>query len=461
MIKLTVRRSVSDGFKSFFNNLERYKNLSYADKNKLLSQFDLKVHISLLIMEVGPEVISEINKKLDLPDNTHVSDKKSDVGEFDHLTFIKRELKRLKSSPLKKKQLLRKEIVIKGPNKFYFGIDPTKELDPIEIKSPLFSTEKESESLVSDVKKATRYELVQQILEDSRPVPQHALTDDFLDVLSRAIEENLSNLERPTLVNELSDYRPAYALKRAAFRNLLLNKCVRNAFEDSRVEKFIDSQIEVYKQRLNAPLPPEVLEPLLAFRGDVYYSFSPMKRLQQKLNGINIIVDSISKGLFEMVFMSLGEDVLSKLPEFAKKTDYPFNNYYGFKSSVPNEVTGSIRMGKENREDDLRYPNLQCVAHSLPKDPKYRAIVSHSIKVLERSKGWDQTSKIKAINRLINVYNSMSSSDYYSRVMEKSVPTDDSKPKVIKTLTRQEVFNKGLRYIQSLFRNHWNRSKRK
>lgn len=152
---------------------------------------------------------------------------------------------------------------------------------------------------------------------------------------------------------------------------------------------------------------------------------------------------------------------MSNLPEFSRKTDYPFSNYYGFKSSVPNEVTGSIRMGKENRDDDLRYPNLQCVAHSLPKDPKYRAIVSHSIKVFERSKGWDQTSKIKAINRLINVYNNMSSSYYYSRVMEKSVPTEDSRPKVIKTLTRQEVFNKGLRYIKSLFRNHWNRPKRK
>lgn len=53
------------------------------------------------------------------------------------------------------------------------------------------------------------------------------------------------------MVNELSDYRPAYAMKRAAVRNLLVNKCVRNAFEESRVEKFIDSQKTIYNQRLN------------------------------------------------------------------------------------------------------------------------------------------------------------------------------------------------------------------
>ncbi|UKK00798.2 hypothetical protein MACK_000872 [Theileria orientalis] len=444
MIRLSNRRCVSEGFKTFLNSIQRYRLLNQGDKKKLLFQHNLQ--------NVSSYEMSEINKKLDLPDHTPASHRDEELKGFNNVNLIKRELSRQTSHWFKQRRIVVKDKGVTGRSKFFMGIDPTKELDPIEIKYDIFSSVNETESLVSDVKKAVKYEQVQEILEESRPVPQHMLTDNFMDVLSRAIEENLSNLERPVLTNELSDYKAAYAMKRASIRNLLINKCVRNSFEESRVDKFIDSQKSVYTQRLNAPLPPEVLEPIAAFRGDVYYSFSPMQRLQDKLKGINTLVDGIASG---------DEEIVSKLPEFERKSDYPFDNYYGFKSAVPNEVTGSIKMGKQLNEESLRYPNLQCVAHSLPKDRKYRAIVAHSIKVLERARGWDHLSKVKAINKLVEVYNNMSSSRYYGKVMEDSVPTEDERPKVVKTLSRQEVFNKGLKYIPSLFRNHWNRVKRK
>lgn len=188
--------------------------------------------------------------------------------------------------------------VTSGFDKFFMGVDPTEPHYSYEIRSDLFSKEAETESLISDVAKATKYEDMQHVLEETRPVPQHVFTDKFIDIMSRAIEMNISYLERPVLVNELSDYKSAYAMKRAAIRNLLVNRCIRNEFEETRVEKFIDSQLGFYKQRLNSPLPAEVLEPLAAFRGDVYYSFSPLIRLQQKLDGIQILVQGIINGLY-------------------------------------------------------------------------------------------------------------------------------------------------------------------
>ena len=48
---------------------------------------------------------------------------------------------------------------------------------------------------------------------------------------------------------------------------------------------------------------------------------------------------------------------------------------------------------------ELRYPTLQRVAHTLPKDLKWRAHVVRSIRVLERNRHWDFKSKLDAINR--------------------------------------------------------------
>ena len=42
---------------------------------------------------------------------------------------------------------------------------------------------------------------------------------------------------------------------------------------------------DLVKLRREAPLPPEVLEPLAAFRGDVRWHFEATERLEQKLAG--------------------------------------------------------------------------------------------------------------------------------------------------------------------------------
>lgn len=138
---------------------------------------------------------------------------------------------------------------------------------------------------------------------------------------------------------------------------------------------------------------------------------------------------------------------------------YPFDNYYGFKSCIPNDVTGSIKMGKPDVGDHVRYHNLQSVAHSLPSDPKYRAVVMHAIRVLERNKGWDHASKVKAINRLVQVYNNLAPSRYYARVLDKAIPLVRKQGSTVSTKSRQETFNRGLKYIQSLTRNHWMKKK--
>ncbi|EKX74368.1 conserved hypothetical protein [Theileria equi strain WA] len=445
MLKIAKTRFASLSFNKFITGIGRYRFLNSEDKQKLLSQHSLKT--------VSSEDTSIIYKILNLPSNTANKSPKETTTKANHNRIhplISRHLERAENTT--RKQFQRRQSTPKV-NNVPGGVDPTAPPFPYEIKSDLFSQKTETSSLVSDVIKATKYEDLKHVLEEIRPVPQHVLTDKFIDVMSRAIEENISNLERPALVNELSDYESAYAMKRAAIRNLLVNKCTRNEFEETRVEKFIDSHLNFYKQRLNSPLPPEVLEPLAAFRGDVYYSFSPMTRLQQKINAIHMLVQGIVNG---------DKDIVTRLPEFAGNgNNYPFRNYYGFKSCIPDEVTGSINMGKIKRDEHLRYPNLQCVAHSLPRDPKYRAVVTHAIKILERSRGWDQLSKIKAINRLVQVYNNLASSAHYSEMLNKAIPLERKKGTVIKTLTRQEVFNKGLKYIPSLFRNHWNRSKRK
>ena len=42
---------------------------------------------------------------------------------------------------------------------------------------------------------------------------------------------------------------------------------------------------DLVKLRREAPLPPEVMEPLAAFRGDVRWHFEATERLEQKLAG--------------------------------------------------------------------------------------------------------------------------------------------------------------------------------
>lgn len=422
----------------FLKNVERYKLITREDRLKLLSQASL---------ETG-----ETTKYEETLGKLETSDPVSVIPEDSCSDLIARELKRVRDRWNRFKRVDRKIAATVADGKYFMGIDPNKDPEPFEIRSSLFSEQSETASLVEDVSKASRYEDLKEMLECS--MPKSPITSDrFIDVMTRAIEKAISSIERPVLMNELSDYESAYAMKRAAVRNLLLNRCTRNSFEETRIDKFMDSQIGLYRQRFNAPVPPEVVEPLVAFSGISYYSFCPLKRLEQKLDGIKTLLDGIRQG---------NQQVFEELPEFkSREGRYPFRNYYGFKSKIPKGVTGSIKMGKEVNEEEIRYPNLQCVAHSLPKDQKYRSIVSHAIRVLERSRGWDHASKIKAVNRLIDVYNYMASSGHYSSTLDKAIPLVRRKKSIKRTASRRDVFCKGLNYIPSLHRNHWNRTVKK
>lgn len=73
-------------------------------------------------------------------------------------------------------------------------------------------------------------------------------------------------------------------------------------------------------------------------------------------------------------------------------------------------------------ERQMRYPTLQRVAHTLPRDPKYRATVRHAIGVLERSSGWSFSDKLQAINTLKEVWENLASSQKMNEILERSIP---------------------------------------
>ncbi|KAK1936059.1 hypothetical protein X943_001185 [Babesia divergens] len=460
-------RSGSTGLDVFVSGLQRYRLLSAEDKRKLLGAHRLK--------NLPDSTIDDVKKSLQL--SCEPTSAPSNQETVPNSRRIESELQRLKSRSQNYGRLnARIKPVAAGSSKYFMGVDPNSELEhfdityaPIETSSlifrnPLFENETETDSLVSDVHKAAAYDDIQSMLSTIRPVPQDMLTDSFLHVMSRAIASNIARVERPILCNELSDFESSYAMQRAALRNLIVNTCTRNAFEEVRVDRFLD-KLSFSTQRLNvgfpppildhAPLPPEVLEPLVAFRGFNTYSFDSCTRLAQKLANMRSLLFAVIGNDTTFLQMLGTKEECNVIPP----NKYPFDNYYGFKSCIPNDVTGSIKMGKPDVGDQVRYHNLQSVAHSLPSDPKYRAVVMHAIRVLERNKGWDHASKVKAINRLVQVYNNLAPSRYYARVLDKAIPLVRKQGSTVSTKSRQETFNRGLKYIQSLTRNHWVKKK--
>ncbi|GIX65394.1 DNA double-strand break repair rad50 ATPase, putative [Babesia caballi] len=443
------RRFYSTGLDVFVRNVNRYRLLSAEDKRKLLGAHRLK--------GVPESTVKSVESAIGLgTESASVpSPASATTAQAPASRLIAAELQRLKGRASGSGRLQgRSRPIGVGVSQFFMGIDPNTPPEPYDITSPLFGEEREADTLVADVQKAAAYDDIQSMLASVRPTPQGVLTDRFIDVMARAIEHNLSRIERPVLCNELSDFQSSYAMQRATLRNLLVNRCTRNAFDETRVERFLD-RLRFSDQRLDAPLPPEVLEPLVAFRGLASYSFDPCTRLSQKLHNMQRLVRAIVDG---------DEPFLRALGTFAEcsagpPSKYPFRNYYGFESAVPSDVTGSIRMGKPRSAHAVRYHNLQAVAHSLPADRKYRAIVAHAIRVLERSKGWDQASKVKAVSRLVQVYNNLAPSRYYARVLDQAIPRMRTKGSTVRTRSRQETFNRGLQYIQSLTRNHWMKRK--
>ena len=190
---------------------------------------------------------------------------------------------------------------------------------------------------------------------------------------------------------------------------------------------------DLVKLRRQAQLPPEALEPLSAFRGDVRWSFDSRERLQQKLEGQFLRSCSGSvilwtffiwhtghngmvlevRGPGELALMAVAGvqgaiEALKKSPDVAELLEalpekqtrahpsglhHPWRNHLGFESFVPRGVAGGTKFGQPEEQlatelQQLRYPTLQRVAHTLPKDLKWRAHVVRSIRVLERNRHW-------------------------------------------------------------------------
>nr|AET50789.1 hypothetical protein [Eimeria tenella] len=312
-----------------------------------------------------------------------------------------------------------------------------------------FTEEAQTLSLVEDAYKAEVYEEICARLSREWETRDH-LSDSFVDILEEALRHDLMDQSRPTLVNEFTDFDNPYMLKRQALKRLLEERGTRNALDESMIDKYLDKRPDLLKLRLAAKLPPEVVEPLVAFHGITCYNFDKRTRLGQKVNAVLKAVNSVDCEL-DQVLQSLEENRRSDMiHEF-----HPFRNHFGFVSAIPTGTAGSILMGREESGTDkelrmIRYPTLQRVAHTLPKDAKYRAIVAHAIRVLERSRGWDFKDKLKAVSTLIEVYNHLPPSATYERKLDEAFPVLRKPGMTRQTKSRNSVFCRGLRYIRSL-----------
>eukprot|EP00386_Alphamonas_edax_P003093 GDKI01009473.1.p1 GENE.GDKI01009473.1~~GDKI01009473.1.p1 ORF type:complete len:513 (+),score=102.54 GDKI01009473.1:24-1541(+) len=321
--------------------------------------------------------------------------------------------------------------------------------DP-EVVTDNFTPAAAQLSLVEDRHKAEIYEqIVRKIQRKWKPSDQKS--DRVFDVMANAVREDLIDQARPTLVNEFADYDNPYMMKRAALRRLLHDKCVRNALDESMVEPYLDRRPDLIKLRQQAKMPPEVLEPLVAFRGDVNYNFDARTRLGQKLDAVDSALAAVNGGDASSVLQSLPENQRSD--EIHKA--HPFMNHFGFETAVPQGWTGGIKANRPIKKIDeemqqLRYPTLQRVAHTLPKDPKYKSNVIHTIRLLERSRGWDFESKVRAVNTLKEVHENMARSHVYNRILNTQLPMKRGPGLVKYTKKRSDVYCRGLKYIRSL-----------
>ncbi|KAF8819385.1 hypothetical protein IE077_001084, partial [Cardiosporidium cionae] len=282
----------------------------------------------------------------------------------------------------------------------------------------------ETVSLIEDRFKAEMYEdIVKQV--DSRWETKETIPVRFFDVMSEAIRDDLLEQSRPILINEFADYENPYMMKRSTIKRLLEERCVRNKLDESLVESYLDRRPDLLKLRVKGKMPPEVVEPLMAFRGDVQYHFDARTNLENRLDAIQTILNGTNKkkidttALLNLLPENISSDTIDK--------NHPFCNHFGFESAVPHGFTGGIKMGQPRKPLDaelakIRYPTLQRVAHSLPTDPLYRENVVHAIRLLERSKGWDYESKLQAISTLIEVWKNMGPSKTYGMLLDKALP---------------------------------------
>ncbi|CAJ1370339.1 unnamed protein product [Effrenium voratum] len=305
-----------------------------------------------------------------------------------------------------------------------------------EAQEEEFSDDWRKKSILEDLWKAEYYRhhhrrLREDIPERESPGRLALRTDQVADVVASALRSEYADQNRPVLTHELADYENPYMMKRSAMERLLQERCVRNQLDERVMPRLLDKDPDLVKLRREAALPPEVLEPLAAFRGDVRWNFDARERLAQKVDAASAALDMISKeeapkpdvaAVTQGLPENLVDDAASKLPGL----HHPWRNHVGFDTAVPRGMAGGTKFGQpepalQAQVTRLRYPTLQRVAHTLPADPKWRAHVVRSIRVLERSKDWDFKSKLEAMNRMKEVYDSLKPSEVYTAGLDEKL----------------------------------------
>ncbi|CAD2112079.1 hypothetical protein YYG_04291 [Plasmodium vinckei petteri] len=432
--------------------VERYKHLRNEDRMKLINS-----HLEN-IKEKNIDIIYEFTKK---------KEEKEIKEEYEN----KRKAKLLK---LRKPAYLQPKNVKKKINNEFTIDNKYEELACSEKENELKPIEKYT--LVEDVYKAYIYSKAFSLL-NNKYITKHKISNDFNYIMINSIKKYLLEKIKPALINEFSVYTNPYMLLKNSLHNLILHEHVKNCYDESLIENYINKKTSLNILKINsADVPVEVYEPLVSFHGNTHYNYNVQEKFKLSINTFLTILDTIQKGGIDSTNKSeqseqnqssnkmeyedmsiLINDILKKLPENIKYpfANYPFENFKSFKTNIKKKYIGGIKNNKPaNIEDEeiahMRYPNLQCVSHSLPKDKKYRDNVIHAIKVLERSKHWDHNSKIKAINTLVEVWNNMNKSEHYEQALDKALPSIYTKNMLRKTRTRKDTYNKGLSYIQSL-----------
>jgi len=308
-----------------------------------------------------------------------------------------------------------------------------EEDDVYDAEEEEFDDGYRQKSILEDCWKAEYYQnLTRELKKD---IPEREVmaqrTDRLADVLQGALRSHYSDKNRPVLTHELADFENPYMMKRSALERLLHERCVRNELDERVLPRLLDRHPDLVKLRREAALPPEVLEPLAAFRGDVRWHFDARERLEQKLTGAEAALDAIvASEETSQVLAAMPENQTEDPPaDQVQGLHHPWRNHVGFETAVPRGVAGGTKFGQPEPASTaqlmkLRYPTLQRVAHTLPADPKWRAHVVRSIRVLERSKDWDFQSKLTAVNKLKEVYDQLKPSDVYTSALDEKLPVN-------------------------------------
>ncbi|EUD66236.1 hypothetical protein C922_03431 [Plasmodium inui San Antonio 1] len=443
--------------------LVRYKNLGTKDKVKLITTHlrnvkDADVSLIYNFARERQPMRGVIQKEQDKQEERHEQ----------HERERKRKLKivKLQKPPFMQqrsgKQTSRNNLSFKN------DYNSDEYVDCLEKEQQLKGAEQYT--LIEDLYKAYIYSRAFAALSNQYRT-RHTISNDFLHVMIRAMKSSILERVNPTLVNEFAHFTNPYMLMKHALENFILHRHVKNPYEESLICEHLKRKTHMNVLKLDsAEVPVEVYEPLASFRGDINYNYDVREKFANIIRTQLDILGVVTGGATDTMSNFGGDDatrsesnsdqlndVLRILPENARAPfqNYPFDNLKALKTKMRKKYMGGIKNSKPiNVEDEelshMRYPNLQSVAHSLPADPKYRANVIHAIKVLERSKHWDHASKIKAINTLVDVWNDMHSSDHYENLMDKCLPVIYTKDMLRKTKTRQETYNRGLVYLQSL-----------